>query len=391
MTQKSRPGQGSRNSERKAKGTMSRENATEKTSDFRRRTSVEMGGHRMWRPRGARVVASRGQELEVTIRGTLAASALARHCEATGVSLLYLTIDGTIYIPCYDNNGNVTRYLNANGGTFARYSYDAFGRLIAKAGRRSGFFRHRFSTKYFDTETGLYYYGYRFYHPALMRWLNRDPIEEMGGNNLYVFCLNSSSAFRDSLGMWGETQIGEVYTYPEHGTFREAVHDFINGGPTKHYWYSYPDSATTRLLSHPTVEKAWRRFTDAHCGRSRKFSGDIHYRASVWQFFKDVLTTWGAYELDGSISRVNGRVGDYGYEVLGSFTGDYTIDVDCRRCVKTLTMRINNTFNMASATRIPGTRSSLIKRDILNPVYQTFAYDVEKPTTWDGVEIWSRK
>ena len=43
----------------------------------------------MRRPRGTRVVASRGLELKVTIRGsgTLAASALARHCEATGVSL----------------------------------------------------------------------------------------------------------------------------------------------------------------------------------------------------------------------------------------------------------------------------------------------------------------
>jgi RHS repeat-associated protein len=26
-------------------------------------------------------------------------------------------------------------------------------------------FRHRFSTKYYDAETGLYYYGYRFYAP----------------------------------------------------------------------------------------------------------------------------------------------------------------------------------------------------------------------------------
>jgi YD repeat-containing protein len=66
--------------------------------------------------------------------------------------LLWLTIDGAIYIPCYDNNGNVTRYLNASGGTMARYSYDAFGRLIARAGRRASFFRHRFSTKYFDAE-----------------------------------------------------------------------------------------------------------------------------------------------------------------------------------------------------------------------------------------------
>ncbi len=89
MTQKSRPGQGSHNSERKAKGIMSREDATEKTSDFRRRTWAGSGGRCMWRPCGARVVASRGLELEVTNRGsgTPAASELARHCEATGVSL----------------------------------------------------------------------------------------------------------------------------------------------------------------------------------------------------------------------------------------------------------------------------------------------------------------
>ena len=53
------------------------------------------------------------------------------------------------------------------------------------------FFRMRFSTKYFDSETGLYYYGYRFYSPQLMRWLNRDPIGEEGGLNLYGFCGNN--------------------------------------------------------------------------------------------------------------------------------------------------------------------------------------------------------
>ena len=61
----------------------------EKTSDFRRRTSARSDARRLRRPCGARVVASRGLELEVTNRGsgTPAASALARHCEATGVSL----------------------------------------------------------------------------------------------------------------------------------------------------------------------------------------------------------------------------------------------------------------------------------------------------------------
>ena len=121
--------------------------------------------------------------------------------DAGGVGgLLYLTVNGTIYIPCYDNNGNITRYLDASGNTVAQYTYDAFGNLISKTGPLADFFRHRFSTKYYDAETGLYYYGYRFYHPILMRWLNRDPIEEDGGTNLYVFCGNDILQHIDSLG-----------------------------------------------------------------------------------------------------------------------------------------------------------------------------------------------
>ena len=132
-----------------------------------------------------------GKDLSGTLQG------------AGGVGgLLCLTIDGMTYIPCYDANGNVTRYLDADGSTVARYTYGAFGNIVSQSGPLAGFFRHRFSTKYYDAETGLYYYGYRFYHPALMRWLNRDPLEEEGGNNLYLFCNNSSIRVIDSDGRW---------------------------------------------------------------------------------------------------------------------------------------------------------------------------------------------
>ncbi len=115
--------------------------------------------------------------------------------------LLYLTVDGSIYIPTYDNNGNVTRYLDSSGNTVALYTYDAFGNIISKSGPLADFFRHRFSTKYYDAETGLYYYGYRFYHPILMRWLNRDPIEEDGGGNLYGICKNNAICHVDNVGL----------------------------------------------------------------------------------------------------------------------------------------------------------------------------------------------
>jgi len=62
-------------------------------------------------------------------------------------------------------------------------------------------FRFRYSTKYYDDETELYYYGRRFYDPVLGRWINRDPIEEDGGLNLYAFCKNDPINKYDYLGL----------------------------------------------------------------------------------------------------------------------------------------------------------------------------------------------
>ena len=100
----------------------------------------------------------------------------------------------------YDSNGNITKYIDEQGNVVAAYEYDDFGRLISQTGPMAEDFRIRFSTKYFDPETGLYYYGYRFYSPQLMRWLNRDPIEEEGGLNLYGFCGNGSLYSFDPIG-----------------------------------------------------------------------------------------------------------------------------------------------------------------------------------------------
>jgi RHS repeat-associated protein len=46
------------------------------------------------------------------------------------------------------------------------------------------------STKYFDDESELAYYGYRYYSPELGRFVSRDPAEEQGGLGLYVIAGN---------------------------------------------------------------------------------------------------------------------------------------------------------------------------------------------------------
>jgi len=106
--------------------------------------------------------------------------------------LLYEKRNGAIYIPYQDAFGNIMGYWDTNGVIVVEYTYDAFGKTISQAGSMVDVFRHRFSTKYCDSETGFYYYGYRYYFPELRRWLSRDPIEEEGGNNLYGFCSNNA-------------------------------------------------------------------------------------------------------------------------------------------------------------------------------------------------------
>jgi|GEM_PF-6109004 len=59
------------------------------------------------------------------------------------------------------------------------------------------------STKYFDDETELAYYGYRYYSPELGRWMSRDSIAEQGGINLYAFLLNDPANDVDRYGNLG--------------------------------------------------------------------------------------------------------------------------------------------------------------------------------------------
>ena len=148
--------------------------------------------------------------------------------------LLAVFRDGNWHVPLADANGNVTEYISGSSGTVvARYAYDAFGGTIAQSGPMAGAFAHRFSTKYLDTETGLYYYGRRFYDPIWGRWINRDPIEEDGGLNLYAFCGNDGVNGVDLLGeteiyvMFYGTEPSDYLPFTDGITLGNSSMDFI--------------------------------------------------------------------------------------------------------------------------------------------------------------------
>ena len=165
--------------------------------------------------------------------------------------LLYLSISNSstpnsstrqLYIPFYDAYGNVMGYWDAQGNVVAKYTYDAFGKLIASSGPMADVFSFRYSTKYYDSETGFYYYGYRFYSPELMRWISRDPIGEEGGVNLYEFCNNFPAGAYDKDGRF------TIYVHTD-GVGHVGI---SNKGGTTFDYGRYHGKYTTGLLGKMT-------------------------------------------------------------------------------------------------------------------------------------------
>jgi RHS repeat-associated protein len=106
-----------------------------------------------------------------------------------------------------DANGNVTALVNSSGVLQASYRYNPYGGLISSSGALASANRMRFSSKPAILSAtgawGFYYYGYRFYDPLNQRWLNRDPLGEGGGINLYGFVENNPVSNLDAYGLIG--------------------------------------------------------------------------------------------------------------------------------------------------------------------------------------------
>jgi RHS repeat-associated protein len=115
-----------------------------------------------------------------------------------------------------DGNGNVTSMLNSSQTLVASYRYDPFGNTSSSSGSLATANTYRFSSKEIHVSSGMYYYGYRFYDSGLQRWINRDPIEEVGGANLYTFLLNAPLDYvdTDGRGIWTDPDGGRWPTRP---------------------------------------------------------------------------------------------------------------------------------------------------------------------------------
>ena len=109
-----------------------------------------------------------------------------------------------------------------NGKELVRYDYDGYGihgnllwygeytawGRLKKDERiyRNAHQPFRLQNQYYDEETGLHYNLMRCYEPEAGRFVNQDPIGLLGGDNLYLFALNTSG-WIDWLGLHSDPDL----------------------------------------------------------------------------------------------------------------------------------------------------------------------------------------
>ena len=143
------------------------------------------------------------------------------------------TVNESFY-PAYDAQGNVYGLIDMSGNLDAAYEYDPFGKCIRHAGTRKDSMSLLYGTKYTDMETGLIYYGYRYYDPRQGRFINRDPIGEEGGLNLYAMLGNSPVNAVDYLGL-EEIFVQNCGLWQERSYWVEETSEFSPG--LKHWFW----------------------------------------------------------------------------------------------------------------------------------------------------------
>ncbi len=219
-----------------------------------------------------------------------------------GLVLIYDAASEESYYPIYDPQHNIIGLVEADSGKVAaRYEYGPFGEIIRVSG--DAIAKEQpigFSTKYTDRESGLVYYGYRYYQPLYARWLSRDPLGVNGGMNVYGFVGNNPLMFVDPLGLdfcegfWealkepaamaadlatlsaiaGHNLFNDDKIYAEDmvfesGTFSGLTHTVIDGTPVKKVYgeilkTGYADAIT--LGQYSTQLASWENYWNHHYG-----------------------------------------------------------------------------------------------------------------------------
>ena len=130
-----------------------------------------------------------------------AAVAEARKAQSRAVSRSFKDPDNYENLQFFyhpDHLGSSSFITNLDGEVVQHIEYVPFGEVFIEERNNVWNTPYLFNAKELDEETGLYYYGARYYDPRLSLWLSTDPYDEDYPNmSSYVYCNNNPIILSD--------------------------------------------------------------------------------------------------------------------------------------------------------------------------------------------------
>ena len=97
-----------------------------------------------------------------------------------------------------DHLGSSSYITNLDGEVVQHIEYVPFGEVFIEERNSIWNTPYLFNAKEFDEETGLYYYGARYYDPRLSLWISTDPMQERNPSvSSYTYCINNPIVAKD--------------------------------------------------------------------------------------------------------------------------------------------------------------------------------------------------
>ena len=100
-----------------------------------------------------------------------------------------------------DHLGSSSYITNLDGEVSQHIEYVPFGEVFIEERNNTWNTPYLFNAKELDEETGMYYYGARYYEPRLSLWMTVDPMEEnLPSSSTYSYAANNPIRFIDMEG-----------------------------------------------------------------------------------------------------------------------------------------------------------------------------------------------
>ncbi len=107
-----------------------------------------------------------------------------------------IVLDRTFYITSTDIQGNIRALYTQEGELVETYDHTLFGEGHPETTRSPW----TYQSKRYCKETGLFFFGNRFYDPEIASWISPDQLGYKNGMNLYQFLSNNPFKYTDEFG-----------------------------------------------------------------------------------------------------------------------------------------------------------------------------------------------